>query len=64
MTGKRRHRASETGKTGKVWFCRGAKEWGGFPRWLSGIEFTCSARDVGLILGWRMFPGGGNANPL
>ena len=49
---------------GKVWFCQGAEEWSGFPRWLSGKEFTCSARDAGLIPGWRRFPGGGNANPL
>ena len=33
-------------------------------RWLSGKEFACQARDVGLIPGSGIFPGEGNGNPL
>ena len=33
-------------------------------RWLSGKEFVCQARDVGLIPGSGIFPGEGNDNPF
>ena len=36
----------------------------GLPRWLSGKESTCNARDLGLILGLGRSPGGGHGNPL
>ena len=39
----------------------------GLPRWLSGKESACSARDTGdsgSIPGSRRSPGGGNGNPL
>ena len=34
------------------------------PRWLSGKESACNARDVGLIPGLGRYPGEGNGNPL
>ena len=37
---------------------------GGLPRWLSGKESACSARDAGLIPGWEDPPREGNGNPL
>ena len=36
----------------------------GFPWWLHGKTSTCSARDTGLIPGWRRSPGEGNGNLL
>ena len=36
----------------------------GLPRWLSGKESTCQARDEGLIPGSGRCPGEGNGNPL
>ena len=39
----------------------------GLPRWLSGKESACQARDtedVGLIPGSGRSPGGGSGNPL
>ena len=33
-------------------------------QWLSGKESTCSAGDVGLILGSGRFPGAGHGSPL
>ena len=36
----------------------------GLPRWLSGIESTCSAGDQGSIPGLGRFPRGGNGNPF
>ena len=36
----------------------------GLPRWLSGKESACNARDVGLIPGSGRYPGKGNGNPL
>ena len=36
----------------------------GLPGWLSGIESTCSARDVDFATGSGRSPGGGNGNPL
>ena len=35
-----------------------------FPRWLSGKESACNARDHGLIPGSGRSPGEGNGNPL
>ena len=36
----------------------------GLPRWLSGKESTCNAKDTGLIPGLGRYPGGRNGNPL
>ena len=36
----------------------------GFPKWLSGNEFTCQAGDAGFIPVWGRSPGKGNGNPL
>ena len=36
----------------------------GLPRWLSGKESACNARDVGLIPGSGRSTGGGHGNPL
>ena len=36
----------------------------GFPRWLSGKEFTCQARDPGSIPGSGRSSKEGNGNPL
>ena len=36
----------------------------GLPRWLSGKESTCQARDTGSIPGSGRSPRGGNRNPL
>ena len=47
-----------------VFFCQMYTIWWGSPKWLSGIESTCQARDMGLIPGSRRSPGEGNGNPL
>ena len=36
----------------------------GIPMWVSGVESTCHAGDLGSISGWGRSPGGGNDNPL
>ena len=36
----------------------------GLPRWLSGKEPPAITGDLGLILGFRRFPGGVRGNPL
>ena len=36
----------------------------GLPRWHSGKESACNAKDVGLIPEPRRSPGEGNGNPL
>ena len=36
----------------------------GLPRWLSGKESACDARDLCSILGWGRASGEGNDNPL
>ena len=38
--------------------------WWGSPKWLSGMESTCQARDMGLSPGSRRSPGERNGNPL
>ena len=37
---------------------------GGFPWWLNGKEYTCSAGDTGSIPGSGISPGEGNGNPF
>ena len=39
------------------------KKWG-FPKWLSGKEFTCQCRDKSSLPGSGRSPGEGNNNPL
>ena len=36
----------------------------GLPRWFSGKESACNARNPGLIPGWGRSPGEGNGSPL
>ena len=36
----------------------------GLPRWLTGKESPCNARNLDSILGLGRFPGEGNGNPL
>ena len=36
----------------------------GLPMWLSGIESSCHAGDLGSVSGWGRSPAGGNDNPL
>ena len=36
----------------------------GFPHWLSGKDYACRARDVGLIPGLGRCCGEGNGSPL
>ena len=36
----------------------------GLPSWLTSIESTSNAEDMGSVLGLGRFPGEGNGNPL
>ena len=52
--------------TSRVWAapCLGIREVLGFPRGSDGKEFTCNARDLGLIPGLGRSPGGWHGNTL